>query len=373
MAQNLKTKTARARLAARSSAYWQTLSTGRALGYRKRKADQAGKWLVRVADTQGGYTFQSVATADDVANADGKAVLDYAGALQVALDLTNLDPARITVVAAMDEWTHWKNQTETRRPRQMQNIATARRIASRLPKGATLASLTVPIIDDFIASDTRAGRATNNRLLALLKAGLTRAANRHGYEGQRAWTRAKPHASADAFGARQVVLTEAEENALIDAADPFMAKLLRGMQLTGARTGELTEAICGDLFGHRLTLRHRKGGSPSVRAIDLSPETAEWFRAVVGNRPDSDRLFTQAHGAGWDGGVHNSVFKRAVKATGLTDRNPDSYTFRHGYISRALTRGVPAVAVAQRCGTSVRMLERYYAKFQPADVAGWFA
>ena len=43
------------------------------------------------------------------------------------------------------------------------------------------------------------------------------------------------------------------------------------------------------------------------------------------------------------------------------------YSLRHSYISRALGQGVPTKAVADHCGTSILMLQRFYAKFIPGD------
>jgi integrase len=49
------------------------------------------------------------------------------------------------------------------------------------------------------------------------------------------------------------------------------------------------------------------------------------------------------------------------------------YALRHSYISRALRQGVPAKAVADHCGTSLRMIEANYAKFIPEDRARYAA
>ena len=49
-----------------------------------------------------------------------------------------------------------------------------------------------------------------------------------------------------------------------------------------------------------------------------------------------------------------------------------SYRLRHGFISPALARGVPTVAVVQHCDTSVTMIESTCAKFTRDVMAGWF-
>jgi len=77
---DLRTKTARGRITARSSAYMNKLSEGRALGYRKRKADQPGRWLLRTYTADGKYSFEILGTADDIAEADGQSILAYSQA-----------------------------------------------------------------------------------------------------------------------------------------------------------------------------------------------------------------------------------------------------------------------------------------------------
>ncbi len=366
---NLKSRSARSKLAPRSSAHTQNLSTGRALGYRKRRADQPGRWLLRIAKPEGGYSFDVLGVADDLADADGKGVLNYAQALKVALDQTSADPAKISVTAALDQWADWKAGSEANPKRIPAFFATAKRIGREFPK-TTLASITVPQIDLWMAADTREGRATKNRLMATLKAALNRAADRHGYEGTRAWKRAKAHPSAEAFGKRMVVLTEDQESALIAASPPDLARLLTGLQMTGARYGEIITATVGDLYGDRLTL----SGKTGPRTISLSPDKVEWFRMVAGNRPPEARLFIRdATGGPW---LDTTVFRplqRAAAVAGDLPEDTTSYAFRHGFISRALAKGVPTVAVAQHCGTSVRMIERTYAKFTSDELAGWFA
>ena len=58
----------------------------------------------------------------------------------------------------------------------------------------------------------------------------------------------------------------------------------------------------------------------------------------------------------------------AVKKAGL-DPETTLYALRHSYITRALKAGVPVKAVADQCGTSIAMIQRYYAKFIPSDLA----
>jgi integrase len=64
--------------------------------------------------------------------------------------------------------------------------------------------------------------------------------------------------------------------------------------------------------------------------------------------------------------------RRAVEAAELPAETT-CYCLRHGFISRALGRGVPVVAVAKHCGTSTEMITATYAKFAPYELSRWFA
>ena len=53
--------------------------------------------------------------------------------------------------------------------------------------------------------------------------------------------------------------------------------------------------------------------------------------------------------------------KRTVESAGL-DTKATFYALRHSYISRAIEGEAPLLVVAENCGTSVRMIEKTYAK-----------
>jgi integrase len=53
--------------------------------------------------------------------------------------------------------------------------------------------------------------------------------------------------------------------------------------------------------------------------------------------------------------------KDALKRAGLP-ADGSIYALRHTYVSRAIEGGVPLNVIADNCGTSVRMIEKTYAK-----------
>src|SRR5260370_37195031 len=78
----LDSRSARAKLAASGVPYYRAIDPGLHIGYRKGKT--GGKWVVRWYAGDGSYKVETIGTADDTADADAVAGLDYAQAQEVA-------------------------------------------------------------------------------------------------------------------------------------------------------------------------------------------------------------------------------------------------------------------------------------------------
>lgn len=370
---DLSNKTARRKLKARSSAYTQKLAEGRALGYRKRATGSPGRWLLRTAGDDSGYAFEVLGVADDFADADGREILSYPQALAAALGKQSADPTKITVKQALDEWAAAKRAGASSEKQAIDIDNAARRVASAFGRKTlkTLATRDVTRwMDGIVAEgkDPRARRATANRQLAILKAALTMAADAYDYAGNRAWIAAKKFAKAESFGKRMVILSPEDEGRLIEAARPDLAIMLTALQMTGARFGEMRTVTVHDLHGNRLSL----GGKTGRRTIALSDDKATWFSERAKGLPADAPLLTRHDGTGWPDGGQLKPTRLAVKAAGLPE-NVTTYALRHGFISRALSAGVPITAVAQHVGSSPEMIAASYAKFSQAQMQEWFA
>ncbi len=256
---DLSNKTNRKKLKPRAAIYAQVLSQGRALGYRRRRHNTPGRWMLRTAKAEGGYAFEVLGVSDDFADADGKQVLNYTQALSAALGRKAADPAKVHVADALLDWAKGKAELASSAKQASDYYNSAQRISKPFA-GKTIKTISVRditawlqvIVDD--GDDARKRRATANRQLATLKAALTRAADEAEYQGDRAWLSVSKFPKAQSFGARLVILTPAQEEALICGARSDVAELLKGLQLTGARYGELRQASISDLNGTRLSI-----------------------------------------------------------------------------------------------------------------------
>jgi len=363
---NLSTKTSRSKLKPRSAAYVHTLGQGRALLYRRRSDTKAGTWTLRLMSDDGRYRFEALGTADDMAEADGVAVLDFKTALALAAGKENANPASITVADAAAAWASDKILAGVS-PAQATNLrGEARRLAEAFPR-RNLKTITVADIKNWQADFIARGRtrSTADRRLAILKAALNQAADEAGYTSPRAWSMVKPFGGS--HNPRVRILSDDEERRLLAAATGGTRVLLEALLMTGARMGEIRTATVGDLHDNRLTVRGKTG----TRTIDLSPRVAAFFHTQAGSREQDAPLIARDDGTAWPEGRHQKSIKTAVAVAGLD--GVTSYTCRHTFISRHIARGVPVLAVAKHCGTSAAMIERTYAHFIPTQNAEWFA
>jgi hypothetical protein len=73
----LDTRSARAKVPAKKSGYWVPIARGFALGYRR--GPKGGSWLARLIESERRHET-TLGPADDVLDADGQRILDYAQA-----------------------------------------------------------------------------------------------------------------------------------------------------------------------------------------------------------------------------------------------------------------------------------------------------
>jgi hypothetical protein len=116
--QNLETRSARSRLKPSPKPYYRTIDPGLHLGYRKGKS--GGRWVVRCYVGDQDYKTETVANADDVADADGVSILNFAQAQGLAREMRAraariaagmpIDVGPYTVKQCVAEYLAWMEQ-----------------------------------------------------------------------------------------------------------------------------------------------------------------------------------------------------------------------------------------------------------------------
>lgn len=396
---NLDTRTARSRLKAAGKPYYRAIDPELHLGYRKGVA--GGKWVMRWYVGDGAYKVETIATADDSADADGEAVLDYRQA-QALIRQRFVEHTRVarglpakdgpyTVRSCVDEYlaflegnrksakdARWRAEalilpslgdiacidlTAAKLRRWLEDTATQpARLRSR--KGA---EPRYRELDDGDDDQRRKRRATANRTLTILKAALNRAWREGKIPSDDAWRRVEPFEEADAARVRYLSINECRR--LINAAQGEFRDLVRAALATGCRFGELAALQCRDFNPDAGTLHVRISKSGKGRHVVLHDEGVELFVRLAVGRPGVELMLRKADGDRWGKSNQTRPMAEACERAGI-EPAANFHCLRHSYASHAIMAGAPLLVVAKNLGhADTRMVERHYGHLSESYVA----
>jgi integrase len=365
----LTSKSARARLAARREPYWMQIGRGSYLGFRA----GAGTWIVRHRDRDGQQQYRSLGELEEFNDAKERADRWLS---QIA-NGAHRAPSRGSVRDALASY--------VRNLRSVGRRATAWDAGQRfrLTVGRT-SEFGRMRLEDVRREDVeqwrdglRRGRLPRsvNRQVRAVVAALNFAVSKRGHVGTReAWE--LEHLVDDGEDNVAVFLTAEQRAQLIKHSSTSLAALLTGYGHTGARPSELAAATVADFdpTAGTISLRHRKGRGAKLRsrAVMLSNEGIVFFRAQARGKLPKAPLISGADGHHWRAGDWSVAIRAAAHAANAASaksaqRIParvSAYSFRHSRISELLQLyGIDPLTVAQQCGTSMLMIEKYYFKF----------
>lgn len=367
----LETREARTRLKQRHAPYWRSIHTGLSIGYRK--GTRGATWIVRKLEGDDNYTFKSLGYADDSADANDIDILSYKQAHNKALEVSNT----ITVggpytvgqaAAAYLEWfkAHKKSHYQTDKTirthilphfenRQANSLTTEEitRWHNRLARTER---------DD--PEIVRKRKSTANRVLTVLKAVLNHAWRNNRVKDNSEWSRVRPFEAVE--DSRKVFLQEDQCKRLINHAQGAIREYIQTLLYTGARPGKEVERFRVRDFDRESGTLRVTDGKTGGREIFLTDEGIKFFaRLSAGREPDAF-MITKDDGQPWGNNHYGRPLREAIARAKLP-KGTTAYTLRHSYISFALKGGANIKVVADSCGTSVRMIEKHYAKFLGKD------
>lgn len=384
----LDSPTARKRLVASQSVYWNTVSRGCSLGYRRAANITAGIWKVKYVppkDAGGGSTArriqETIGAADDALAADGVTVLNYEQAHKKANEwfptalqkATGLVPQRRDYTVE-DGCNDYLNALEGRKPTYTSRKVINAVIVPALGKVAVEKLTRVRIEQwlkdiaekprrkprhDLEPDDDEAKRRRKdsaNRYLTILRAALTRAlADGKVACSGLAWKSVKPFAQVDQRRTR--FLSDDEARKIVEKCGPDFGLLVRAALFSGCRYGELARLLISDFDAGAGTLfvSHSKSGKP--RQVYLDPEAIQFFTAVCDKRRRNNFIFTD-DGKQWKKDSAKGLMEAACKAAEI-----EPITFhelRHSAASRWARQGLSLGEIAQQLGhADIRMTQRY--------------
>ena len=367
---DLENRTNRLKLPIAKKPVFVRIGPGISLGYRRNRT--AGTWVLRVADGNGGGSTSAVGHADDYDDADGRGFLTFFQAQEKAKTVARttkeggiLKPLTVGEAAA--------NYLEVLK---VKNARTAYDTRLRLKKHflvkfgeKPVVNLTKTMLDSWLASlvvksgdpeKIRKSKDSANRVLSMVKALLNHAMHdrSHGLKDNSPWRLVKPFDQVSK--PRDIRYTDEEVRKIIDGAkDQAAANLIKAAFLTGARYGEMRDSLVSsvDVSAQTWAVRGKTGG----RTIILQKSAADLFKNLIDGRPGNEFLFLRLNGQRWKNSTQTRPFKDALLAAGLPETG-SIYALRHTYISYSIEGGVPLTVIAKNCGTSVRMIEKTYAK-----------
>lgn len=394
------TRTARRDLAPAAKPYYRALDTGLHLGYRKGK--RGGKWVMRWYAGKGDYRMEVIGQADDHQDADGETVLDFSQAQRRARELYPQRLAELegrtyrkgayTVRDALQDYhqhleTHGKTARDSRSRAEtlilpeLGEVETAKLTASmirrwheglakaparaRRAKGEDGVKYRKETSDDPEAERRR--KATANRMLAILKAGLNHAWREGMISSDDAWRRVQPFKNVDAARVRYLDLDEAQR--LINACEPAFRALVRGALFTGMRYGELTALQVQDFNRDAAAVHVRASKSGKGRHVYLNADGVAFFEQVTAGRKGGELMFAKADGSQWGRTHQKRPLKAACERAGI-DPPITFHELRHSYASHAIMAGAPLMVVAENLGhADTRMVEKHYGHLAQSYVA----
>ena len=382
----LDSRDARSKLKPRGACYWRIVDRALHIGYR-RIAGKAGTWWARHYDGAGQYTVTAIGCADDVAQANGGAVLDFWQAVERARrPMVLAAPEAFTVSVAMAEYTDWLRG----RGKGAADAEIKARMILPVLGSIEVVNLTTKRLRDWLAhlaetprrlrtakglkqrfdklgtddESVRKRRANANRVWNVLRAALNHAFREGRVASDLAWRRVKPFEGADA--PRIAYLTTDKSTRLLNACDPDFRALARAALETGARYSELARVTAADFNPDASTLAIGKSKTGNPRHIVLTESGAAFFEQQAAGRAGRDLLFQKANGEPWGEGQQKARMREACERARISPAI-GFHGLRHSHASLLAMGGTPMQVIAKQLGhASTKVTERNYAHFAPS-------
>ncbi len=398
---SLATRSARLRLTIAPKPYWRMIEQGLHLGYRRRAT--GGSWIARRRNDQASYREAKLGLADDLQDANGTTILDFAQAQRaarrwctqeqrVAAGDGPVTDGPYTVARAvadyLDDYCRRGGKsidnTESimRRnilpplgklpvtkltPQRLRDwhrgiAERARFLRSRKGEPARFAPY-----DPRNPEDVRRRRASANRALSYLKAALNVAWRNGLVPNDDAWRRVKPFRAVEAPLVRY--LSNDELARLLHASAGAFRDLVYLALLTGCRYGELCRFTVADYNADvgTLSVRIAKGGK--VRHVTLTKEASAFVDRLVAGRQPGEPLLRRDDGRAWKRAEQVRPMRETCARAGIVP-NVGFHVLRHTHGSLLAMRAVPMAVVARQLGhADTRMTEKHYAHLAPNYVS----
>jgi integrase len=357
--------TVRERLQVRRDPYWQELTRGRHIGFRRISATTSGSWLARYYDDETRKYHQRplgdlASLLPDQRFGEAKRLAEEWFA---HLDVGGVAGGTETVKDACKDYADRLRREKSERAAKDAEGSFARLVNDDPIGKVELTKLKPRDFDQWRKRILDRGSKTYfNRNLTPLRAAMNYAYARRVVSSDFAWKEALKPLDVDAAeGRRTLYLTATQRQALIEKAGDELKPLLKAWALLPVRPGEIANIRVADLdVRHRVLKVSGKTGS---RSIPLTDAALEHFKDCAKDKLPSAWLIARADGRQWDRFAWRELVKEAVTAAELPKATV-AYTLRHSVITDLVTAGVDLFTVARLAGTSIAMIDKHYGQLQ---------
>lgn len=360
MANAIDSPNKRSKLQPRREPYWERLSKGSAVGFRKLESGE-GTWIARWRDDEGKQKYRALgnfAEFDDAAKAARAWVTSCEqGATPKVTTVKEACEAYVTALEGEGR-KDTANDAKGRFSRLIYEASIGKLALDKLKTSHIQKWMNDQIEDDEEADDEdiRRSKDSANRNLATFKAALNMALHNRLVASDAGWKTVKAFPKV---GARRkdAFLSMEQRKALLDACPDDLKLLVKAMLLTGARPGELANLNACD-FDKRLgclTLTGKTG----ARTVAISTAAIAFFSELCTDRIGAAPMLANSYGQRWNKDSWKKVFKEAAEAAKLPE-TVVMYSLRHTAISEMVLAGMDSFIVAKLAGTSVAMIEKNY-------------
>lgn len=357
MAADLKSKSARAKLAPRREPYWARVEAGLFVGYRAPETGD-GTWIARRREGDG-QQYRALGTLGSLDEAV-KLTKEWGGAVD-----SGATHKAVTVTDACQAYV-----THQRTHKGASSASDASGRFTRLVFDAPIGKLNLDKLrttqvkewmddqldEDGDEEDLRKSKDSANRNLNTLKAALNLALKDRLVATDAGWKTCTIYPGVGRR--RDRFLSLDERRLLLQHCDgDYLRALVTTLLLTGARPGEIANADAGDLDTRTGTLK--LSGKAGQRTVTVSTEALRFLRLQVKSRLPTAPLLADNYGRRWHKDAWKVRIKAAVRAAGLPD-DVVLYAIRHTAISELIAGGMDAFIVARLAGTSTAMIDKHY-------------
>ena len=342
----------------RRDPYWQRLSEGRYVGFRRLSASTPGTWLARFYD---GDKYHSKPLGD-FATLDAKARYDAAkgGAEEWFKHLDQGGSTKRQTVKAACEASIENKRIDKSEAAAADALGRFRRLVYDDPiAGVELEKLTPRHLADWKGRVLAKGgsRSSYNRNATAVRAALNLAYRRRDVASDHAW-REELKPLENAARRRTLYLDGTKRRRLVENASTEARPFFTALNLLPMRPGEVASLRVEYLAAAQRALEIPTGKT-EPRVIPLASDVLAHFKGCAKGKLPRAWLIARADGSQWKKEAWRDEIKAAARKAKLPQATV-AYTLRHSVITDLVTGGLDLFTVAKISGTSVLMIEKHY-------------